>query len=248
MKRWWKMRKVSCAGLLALVCLGLVTTACTRSASFAASPTPSPTVAPTSTPAFTPRPSPKAPPTRDGSVEHTVETPGADGPAALVDRFAEAWMHGTAQDVANLFAAEIEYQMGPNYITDKGTLWWFTEYWKAGGGNLLVTHCDPELGNTIRCDLEFTSDCTPALGWGPLYFDAKFTVRRGKIEKMIATMPEEVFRELSKVLEGMFAWAGANMATPWAEAMNSGDPRAAGRIEVQACIEYAKSVRATPTP
>ncbi len=242
------MRKVICTGLLALVSLSLVTTACTRSDSSAAAPMPLPTVAPTSTPTFTPRPAPPPSPTLEGNAEQTAEASGADGPAALVDRFAEAWISGSAQDVASLFADEIEYQMGPNYITDKRTLWWFTEYWKAGGGKLLVTQCDPELGSTIRCDLEFTSDCTPALGWGPLHFDAKFTVRRGKIEKMIATMPEEAFRELSKVLEGMFAWAGANMATPWAEAMNSGDPRAAGRIEVQACIEYGKSVRATLTP
>lgn len=136
-----------------------------------------------------------------------------------------------------LFPDQIEYRMGPNCITDKRTLWWFTEYWKADG-ELLVTQCDPELGNTIRCDLEFTSDCTSALGWGPLHFDAKFTVWRGKIEKMIVTMPKQAFRELSKVLEGMFAWTAANMPSPWAEAVNSGDPRAASHIEMQACIEY----------
>lgn len=245
------MKKVVRVGLLALVSLGLMTTACTRSASHAAGPKPPPTVAPTSTPAFTPtftpRPPPKPPPTRGGSADRTAETPGADGPAALVDRFAGAWIHGTAQDMDKLFADQIEYQMGPNCITDKRTLWWFTEYWKADG-ELLVTQCDPELGNTIWCDLEFTSDCTSALGWGLLHFDAKFTVWRGKIEKMIVTMPKQAFRELSKVLEGMFAWTAANMPSPWAEAVNSGDPRAAARIEVQACIEYAKSVRATPTP
>jgi hypothetical protein len=171
-----------------------------------------------------------------------------DGPRVLVDRFAAAWVHGNAQEIVDLFIDDVEYQMGPNYITDKRMLWWFTEYWLAGGGKLPVTHCDPELGNTIRCDLEFTSDCTPALDLGALHFDARFTVRRGKIEKLIATMPEDEFRELSKVLEGMFAWAAANMATPWAAAVNSGDPRAAAAIEVKGCIEYGKSLRVTPAP
>lgn len=262
------MRKVICAGLLVLLSVGLATTACTRSASQAAAPTPSlavaptpmpspastmwpaPTLwrAPTPTPDPTPTPAPTRAPTREAGAEPGAQAPAVDGPRVLVDRFAAAWVHGNAQEIVDLFIDDVEYQMGPNYITDKRMLWWFTEYWLAGGGKLPVTHCDPELGNTIRCDLEFTSDCTPALDLGALHFDARFTVRRGKIEKLIATMPEDEFRELSKVLEGMFAWAAANMATPWAAAVNSGDPRAAAAIEVKGCIEYGKSLRVTPAP
>ncbi len=136
--------------------------------------------------------------------------------------------------------------MGPNYFTDKGSLWYFTEYWKTGGGKLPVIHCDPEVGNTIRCDLEYTSDCSPYIDLKPIHFNTTFTVRQGKIEKLIATMPPEEFQELTKILEGMFSWAAKNLPTEWAQSKNDTDPRANARIELKACIEYAKAVRLTP--
>lgn len=178
-----------------------------------------------------------------------VERPrAADSPRALVDKFIAAWASGTPNDILYLFADKIEYQMGPNYITDKLTLGWFTEYWKAIGGRMVLTHCDPEIANNIRCDLEFTSDCSPFLGLRPLHFDTSFTVGQGKIHKVIATMAPDELRELNKILEGMYAWGAANMPDAWASIQKNRDARASARYELNACIGYARSLEATPSP
>lgn len=232
------MRRPCKGALFAVVAALLFIAAC--AAPRAVPPPPSPTPAPT-------RP-PTATPTLRATATAATPVPGAGDVRALVDRFIDAWANGTIHDIMALFPDELEYQMGPNYITQKPALEWFTTYWNYDAGSLILTQCDPVIGSTVRCDLEYRSGCSPYLDLGAIDFDTKFTARHGKLVKVIATMSPEQFAELTTILQGMYAWAAENMPSEWARlqsALPNVDPITAARIELDACIGYAKAVRAT---
>ena len=181
-------------------------------------------------------------------------TPRDDlGPRALVDAYLRAWANRSAEEVAGLFADKVEFQMGPNYITDRGALLWYFYYWIATDGRYQLVSCDPAIGETIRCDLVYESDCERLIDGQAFHFDTRFTVERGKIVKALSTMGPGELQKLSARLGAVFEWAETNMPAEYKRhyELTTNDftqPQVAGNTVAQISAAYGAAHPTTPAP